>query len=201
MPDALKAFPQFVVWRLVQRPGEPKPAKLPVNPATGYPASATDASTWTDFDTACRTFATGQYEGIGFVFAAADPFAFIDLDDCRDPVTGDWTAFAKTVVQAFFPGAAWETSQSGNGLHGIALVSDKATLANKARKWTDASGNRVEFYTEGRFVAFGKCDWSRLDLTTDHTAALAAWLPDRASPRPGVIEWTDEARPDYAGTG
>ncbi|MER9258998.1 DUF5906 domain-containing protein [Mesorhizobium sp. M0619] len=198
MPEALKAYQQFVVWRLVKRAGEPKPAKLPFDPKTGLTASSTDPTTWTDFATAARVAAAGGFNGIGFVFTADDPFAFIDLDDCRDPLTGDWLPHAKTIVQAIFPGAAWETSQSGNGLHGIARVGNKMAFANKARKWTN-NGNRFECYTEGRFVAFGRCDWSRLYLPDDCGPALASWVPDRQSGRPGVVDWEDVARLDYAG--
>lgn len=199
VPDALKSCRQFVVWKLVQKPGKPKPDKLPVDPKNGFPASTVDPNAWADFDTACCAFSTGSYDGIGFVFTAADQFAFIDLDDCRDTSTGDWSPHAKTTVQALFPGAAWETSQSGNGLHGVARVSDKAKLANKVRKWADASGNRFEFYTTGRFVAFGRCDWSRLDLATDSGSGLVGWVPEKQSDTPGAVEWEDRTRPDYAG--
>lgn len=199
VPDALKAYQQFVVWKLVQRPGQPKPIKLPVDPKTGLSASTTDPTSWADFDTAKREFARGSYNGIGFVFTAADPFAFVDLDDCRDPATGIWSSSAKTLTQEIFPGMAWETSQSGNGLHGITHVTDKAAFANKARKWSDASGQRFEFYSADRFVAFGQCDWTQLDLSTDYGPALAAWVPDRHSNRPSVVEWEDAARTDYVG--
>ncbi|MBN9551739.1 MAG: hypothetical protein J0H31_23475, partial [Alphaproteobacteria bacterium] len=198
VPTPLKALPQFVVWRLVHRAGEPKPAKLPFNPKTGNPASTTDSRTWTDFDTATCAVAGGQYAGVGFVFTADDPFAFIDLDDCRDPATGEWSPHAAMIVQSVFPGGSWETSQSGKGLHGILRVSNKAAFANKSRKWANG-GARFECYTEGRFVAFGHCDWSRLDLETDCGPVLAAWVPERQSGYPGVVEWEDTARSDYAG--
>lgn len=200
VPDALKAFPQFVVWKLIQKSDKPKPDKIPFDPKTGQLANPTDLTTWADFDTASRAYAAGNYDGIGFVFTAIDPFAFVDLDDCRDPITGGWLPHAMAIVQSFVPGAAWETSQSGNGLHGIAHVSDKAALANKSRKWADASGNRFECYTTGRFVAFGRCDWTRFDLVEDCGPVLAAWVLDRNGNRPGVVDWDDVARPDYAGS-
>ncbi|MER8859457.1 DUF5906 domain-containing protein [Mesorhizobium sp. M0757] len=198
VPEPLKAYPQFVVWRLIQRPGEPKPAKLPFDPKTGQAASATEPATWSDYGTAARAASTGRFNGLGFVFTNEDPFAFIDLDNCRDQVTGDWFPYAITVAQSKFSGAAWETSQSGQGRHGILRVSNKAAFANKSRKWA-SGGDRFECYTQGRFVAFGYCDWSRLDLETDCGPALEEWVPDRQSGRPGVIEWEDAARSDYAG--
>ncbi|TPK17740.1 DUF5906 domain-containing protein [Mesorhizobium sp. B2-5-7] len=197
VPEPLKALPQWIVWRLVQRPGEPKPTKLPYDPKTGQLASATDPGTWTDYATATVRAAVGGFNGIGFVFTPNDPFAFVDLDDCRDPITGEWMPYARDVVN-MFPGASWETSQSGNGLHGIMRVGNKPAFANKARRWAN-NGNRFECYAEGRFVAFGKCDWTRVDIDDDCGEPLARWVPDRQSNHPGVIDWDDAARPDYAG--
>lgn len=198
VPDALKAYSQFGVWKLLHKPGQPKPSKIPCNPITGAPVSTTDATAWTDYATACRAFQSGNYDGIAFVFTDADPFAFIDLDDCHDAASGTWMPHAVALLQQL-PAAAWETSQSGKGLHGIAQISDKAAFANKARKWADPTGNRYEFYTTGRFVAFGHCNWSRLDFPADSGAALGALVPDRQSSSAHVIEWEDAPRADYAG--
>lgn len=199
VPQALKVYRQFVCWRLVLKLGKSKPDKVPFDPTTGALASTADPTTWADYETARRASEAGGYDGVGFVFTSADPFAFLDLDDCRDPTTGGWLAHAADVVRSL-PGAAWEASQSGTGLHGIAHVSDKPALANKTRRWADANGNRFEFYTAGRFVAFGHCDWTPRDLTADCGAALAAWVPDRGDKsRPDTVEWEDAARADYAG--
>src|SRR5690606_6781009 len=140
---------------------------------------------------------TGGYAGIGFVFTAADPFAFVDLDDCADPDTGTWKPHALAIT-ARLPGA-WEISQSGKGLHGVGYVSDKATLANKRRKFSDAEGNRCECYTAGRFMAIGGAGWTG-EPSPDWTEALCAWLPDgEALSDFPAVDWRDEARPDYDG--
>ena len=36
----------------------------------------------------------------GFVFTASDPYAGIDLDDCRDPETGEIASWAQQIVDA-----------------------------------------------------------------------------------------------------
>ena len=56
--------------------------KVPFHPRTNLPARTNDPSTWTDVTTALKAFGTGRYNGIGFVFAEADPFTGIDLDGC-----------------------------------------------------------------------------------------------------------------------
>jgi primase-polymerase (primpol)-like protein len=195
VPDAMTRYPQFVVWRLVQKSGRPKPDKVPFNASTGGAASVDDPVTWCDCATAIAAYQRGGYDGIGFVFTASDPFAFIDLDDCRDG-TATWKPHAQAIINRL-PGA-WEVSQSGKGLHGIGYVSDKARLTAKRRKWSD-SGNRYECYTSGRFVAFGGIQWTGT-IDTDWTDALASWLPDAEQANDAaVVDWVDQSRPEYDG--
>lgn len=197
VPDAMLAYPQFVVWRLEQRPGEPKPRKVPIDPKTGRWANVDDPTTWTDYATAFVALARGGYDGLGFVFTDADPFAFVDLDDCADAATGGWTADAQAIVSGL-PGA-WEVSQSGKGLHGIGLVSDPRRLSEKRRKWIDANGVKRECYLSRRFMAIGGGGWTGAPVA-DWTDTLAAWVPngERLSDYASV-EWLDEPRHGYDG--
>src|SRR3989454_11767451 len=68
----LTPYPQFVVWKYTVE--QKKLKKRPFNPKTHLPAKTNDPSTWTDINQALRSLATGRYNGIGFVFAEADPF-------------------------------------------------------------------------------------------------------------------------------
>lgn len=197
-PAALLPYRQFVVWRLIDNPKRAKPDKVPFNAVTGRPAASTDPATWCDYARARTALDSGGYEGIGFVFTTADPFIFIDLDDCCDLATGQWKPHAHAIMAAF-PGA-WETSQSGIGLHGVGVVSDKAMLATKRRKF-ECEGNKIECYTSSRFMAIGGKGWTG-EPGQDWTEALASWLPDgeSASDYPAV-DWRDEPRADYDGPG
>lgn len=192
VPNALMAHPQFVTWRLIQRPGEPKPRKVPFDAKTGLLASVSDPATWADHATAIKAHAAGGCNGIGFVFTEADPFVFVDLDDCADPTTGQWNAQAQAIMAAL-PGA-WETSQSGKGLHGVGLLSNPTQLAHKRRKF-----GGVEVYPSARFMAIGGGGWHG-EPVHDWTAALAGWVPDaeKLSDFPAV-EWVDQARDGYDG--
>lgn len=84
VPDALKAHRQFVVWRLETITGRPKPAKVPYCPRTRQRASSTDPATWGSYGEAIAAMSSGQFNGIGFVITANDPFVFLDFDDCKD---------------------------------------------------------------------------------------------------------------------
>lgn len=170
----LMSRPQWVVWRPDQRPGEPKPRKMPYDAKTLKTASTTDATTWVDFGTAQTICAIDPQYRLGFVFTSNDPYIFIDLDGCRNPETGDWNDEALQIC-AQFPGAAMEVSQSGTGAHIVASVTDKAAFANKRKRWA----GWVECYTEGRFMALANAPetWQgRAD--TDVTDAALAWVPD-----------------------
>jgi hypothetical protein len=56
-----------------------------------------------------------DYDGIGFVFTPDDPFAGIDLDNCRDTATGEIDPWAEEVLAQFGDTYA-EVSPSGTGV-------------------------------------------------------------------------------------
>jgi putative DNA primase/helicase len=110
------ALRRYVVWRYEERVG--KSAKIPhVADGTGARASSTDPSTWRGFEAAERVFLAGGYDGVGFVFSPGDPYAGVDLDDCRDPESAALEAWARELV-ATLEGYA-EVSPSGTGVHVI----------------------------------------------------------------------------------
>ncbi len=141
VPNAFLPYSQFVLWRLEQRPGEPKPRKVPIDPRTGHRAAVDDPATWADYATAYTALSRFDVAGMGFVFTTDDPFVFLDLDDCRDPTTGTYAEHA-TAIHAALPGA-WEVSQSGKGLHGVGRLDDPARLTGRAPQM-DRSGHRQQ---------------------------------------------------------
>lgn len=141
------AYRQFIVY--VAQPSRTRPGKTDKFPAdfrTGKVVSAHDPAFWTDAQTAIAAaahFAQWGAYGVGFVFTEADPFWFLDIDNCL--VDGDWSPVAKSLCGAF-AGAAIEVSQSGRGLH----------IFGSGRPPLHGCKNEVyglEFYHSGRFVA------------------------------------------------
>lgn len=160
---------QFVLWQLVQKlPGE-KPAKVPCGP-DGRAIDHTNPANWMTY---AQAVATGL--PVAFVLTENDPFVFIDLDGCRDPITGAWSVEAQQVV-AGCAGALMEISQSQTGLHIIA-VCDQAVMGQKRRKW----GGDKECYVAGRFIALTGIGLQG-DPTTNITEFVRAWVPDRPDP-------------------
>jgi hypothetical protein len=180
---------QFVCWQeLPPIPPSTKPRKVPHDPRTGRPCDHLDPAQWM---THAEAVATGW--PIGFVFTAADPYTFFDLDGCRDPVTGTWHPEALRIA-GLFPGAAMEVSISGTGLH-IVGHGDALALGPRKHKFGTAivPGNWLEFYTDRRFMALGH--GFNGDFNLDWTATLAAIVPVSSDPADAVpfVDVTDPA--------
>lgn len=137
----IQAVSQFVLWREDQKPGKPKPDKVPLDPRTGLFGNAHNPANWLAFDQACA-LARQQAVGIGFVLTPHDPFACIDLDACIAP--GDVLSPLVQEITLGFPGAWIERSHSGLGLH----VWIKGTVPGGGRR-----GNGIEAYSAKRFIA------------------------------------------------
>ena len=140
LPKELRRRRQWVVWKLEKRPGEDKPTKMPYIAGGAGKADTTDLMTWRTFEEAVQALRTGRYNGVGFVFSSGDPYAGVDLDDCRNPETGELEEWAEKIVEAF--GGYAEVSQSGTGVHIIV----KGKAPNKKR-------GKVEAYSSERFFA------------------------------------------------
>ena len=137
IPRELRARPQWVLWRLEERDG--KPTKVPYSPRTGARAKSTDLMTWGTFEEAFEAYEAGDCVGVGFVFCSADPFTGVDLDDCRNPETGELEPWAAKIVTAL--DSYTELSPSGTGVHIIC----KARIPRGGRR------GRVEMYAQDRF--------------------------------------------------
>lgn len=147
VPDDLKAFPQWLVWRYEDK-DSPKPTKVPYSAHTGQHASVTDPSTWATFETVMQALASGFWAGAGFVFTSNDPFTGIDLDDPYETdAEGNFkrkdpqriAEVQKRVYDKFDTYS--EFSPSGRGLH----------LICRGRAESGRKRDAIEMYSEGRF--------------------------------------------------
>jgi putative DNA primase/helicase len=143
VPTALRDRDKWVCWRYEERGG--RTAKVPLfadEPGRGR-VDATDPKHWTDFETATRTVnQDNRIEGLGFVFNTDGPIVGVDLDECRDPVTGAIEPRAQEIVDQL--DVYTEVSPSGTGLH-CYLFADRGIPGNRNR-----SGD-VEIYSGDRF--------------------------------------------------
>jgi putative DNA primase/helicase len=149
----LQPYPQFVVWKAVQV-GE-KIKKLPFSPITNQVASPTNPETWGSLANALVSLRTGNYNGIGFVFSANDPFTGIDIDHCV--ITGTLTDQATNLIQQL--DSYTEYSPSRTGIH----ILVQGTIPEGRRK------NEIEMYSAGRYFT----------VTTNHVKGSPATIEQR----------------------
>ena len=138
IPIQLRHCPQWVCWASQNRKG--KQTKVPVDPTGGDFASTADPDTWGTFDEALRSARQPDISGIGFVFTRDDPYVGIDLDDCRNPVTGSLSKDAIAILLRLH--SYTEISPSETGLHVIV----RGQLPDGPRRH-----GSVEMYDESRF--------------------------------------------------
>ena len=142
IPEELKTHKQWVAWKAVPN-NNGKITKIPVNSNTGGNASPTNPATWVTFEDACTYYAQHKdngIAGIGFVFTQNDPFCGVDLDDCRDPKTGQFEDRAVDILKDL--NSYCEISPSDTGVK----IFLKGNLRGHGRNF----GN-VEMYDTGRF--------------------------------------------------
>jgi putative DNA primase/helicase len=151
IPEQLTERPQWVCWRLERRNGEP--TKIPYTPGTERRASSTELMTWKTFEDAMASYEAGEppYDGIGYCFCSADPYVGIDLDDCRNPETGEIAPWAKKILERVQE-AYTEVSPSGTGIHIIfeGMARDCVRSRRKVHVGGEAVGE-IEMYSQDRF--------------------------------------------------
>ena len=131
--------------------------KIPTDWRTGNPCDAHDPAMWTDHATA--DFAGNGKKG--FVFTDADPYWFLDIDNCLQP-DNTWSPLAIDLCKRL-AGAYIEVSIGGRGLHIFGAGQLPAHGTRNA-----ALG--LELYHRKRFVALG--NQGHGDADRDCTAAM-----------------------------
>jgi primase-polymerase (primpol)-like protein len=118
LPRALTPLierPQWGIWRWTQlRNGKwQKPPFMATQP--NRHVSASDPSTWCDYVTALAAVQAGHGDGISYVLTEDDPFAAIDIDNCRHAETHSIDPWAQLFMQ-YAVTSYQEVTPSGEGV-------------------------------------------------------------------------------------
>jgi putative DNA primase/helicase len=152
IPDVLRRLARWLVWKYVEdvdpETGEVDWDKPPMN-AKGGPGSSTNPKTWSPFEKALAAYLSLNLDGMGFVLDGTGDLVAIDLDKCRDPVTGEIEPWALEIVRKV--DSYTEVSPSGRGLRIFARGKlppgrrrkDHFEIYNTAR-YVTVTGQRVE---------------------------------------------------------
>jgi len=167
IPAELKERENWICWREEMRDGEL--TKVPVNPHTGGFGSSTDADTWGTFAEALESHTGDQYDtdGLGFVFDKQSTVMGVDLDDCRDPETGEPTEEAREIIDDL---DSWtEVSPSGTGYHVIV----HGFVPDGGNRGDIDDVSHLEMYDKSRYFT----------VTGDHVDST----PETVETRPDVV--------------
>ena len=137
LPPAMTRLDHWIVWRVEERNG--KDTKIPVNPHTLKFGATDDPETWASYEKAAEVAKDDEY-GLGFVFTEEDDLVGIDLDDMRDPETGEIDDDANEIIDRL--DSYTEISPSGEGFH-IIVKGDMPSGRNRK--------GGIEMYEDGRF--------------------------------------------------
>lgn len=138
IPEEMKSYNQWVLWRYEELEDKQKPVKIPYSIYGGY-AAVDNPGTWGSFESVVRVFENNEnYSGIGFVLTDSDPYTIIDLDDTE----GNQEILDKQLkVYSEFNSYA-ERSPSGTGLHIII----KANIPAGRKR------SKIEIYSNLRYM-------------------------------------------------
>ena len=131
IPDSMKLLPQWVCVKA--------DSKVPLDAKTGYAASSTNPTTWSDYTTALKTVEQGYADNLGFVFndnglVGVDVDIGYDEDGFLTPIAADILGKCKSYT---------EKSRSGRGFHIIM----RGSLPFKGKN----NLNGVEIYKASRY--------------------------------------------------
>lgn len=143
IPAEIRVLPRWFNWAWTWNAKSSKWDKPPLKP-NGRNAKSNDQKTWTTFEAAFA--ATTTHDGVGFSLHSSE-YVGIDLDDCRDPATGEIHEPAASIIRRLDSYAEISPSRTGIKL----LV--KAQLPDKCRKVNHDTG--VEVYNAQYFTITG----------------------------------------------
>jgi hypothetical protein len=147
----LITLPNWVSWQWQLKQNKEgvwswtKPPYRPQHPSTK--AKNDDPDTWGSYQEALDAYQRKLCEGIGFCILNTSVAAF-DLDDCRDPATGNIDPQAMAIVQRC--NSYVEISVSGTGLHVIGL--GDASYTHRKQKIPNTNMEFESYSNCGRYI-------------------------------------------------
>jgi len=149
LPPEILSGRRWVGWRYEPRPGQSKPAKVPIHTETGQWTNANDPASWRDFEVAAEAVAPFGLNGIGHALVPDDALTWIDLDVCC--INGKPDPWAEEVLAVFGDTYA-EVTPSGDGYR-VIVSGCKPFDGCVAPVESTKKSAKLECYDRGRYMA------------------------------------------------
>jgi len=88
IPEDMRRTDRWVVWRFDRESDKTSPSKVPHNYQTGRKCNPHLREHRGSLPDVVAAYDAGGWDGIGFVFNEDDDIVGLDLDDVRDPISG-----------------------------------------------------------------------------------------------------------------
>ena len=145
--EPLTAEARWCVWRWWTT-SKGKRTKVPHQAAwPDLKARTNDPATWGTYEQAIAAVEAGRADGIGFMLHGSEIAAF-DLDDCRDPETGDVEAWAMEIVDQ--AASYCKITVSGTGLRIIGTA--EGPHVHRKQRWPGSDGSVETYRGATRFI-------------------------------------------------
>jgi len=132
-------------WNWTWKSEKAKWDKPPFMPDGVRHASSADPNTWCTYEEAMVAYEAGRIDGIGICLRGLmNGEIFVDLDDCRDPASGEISVWAKAIIDE--ANSYTEITVSGEGLR---VIGRGATGPIGKRFGKRPDGSSLEFYAAG----------------------------------------------------
>lgn len=203
IPTRLRMLKTWLVWKLIQKPGEKKPRKVPFyvsgEPREGGQGTDADRGLLTTFDKACAALAAGRYTGLGLAVLPDCGIVALDFDHCVDSGVVD------PRIAALIAGTYSEVSPSGTGVRAFYEGALRSRKDNADKKDRNADGSRldgkfdVEFFGSTGFVtvtgnATDDCDLMGLqDTVARLSPEVLALYRERFSDDGALVPFSSDA--------
>jgi putative DNA primase/helicase len=200
IPRELTRLKRWVAWRYVWDEKRKRWTKPPFNAATGEAGSSTNPATWNTFSAAVKASKINRnaYDGIGAALGDAGwglTLCGIDLDDCRNPITGELNELARDIIETVE--TYTEVSPSGTGVKLFGLCNRRLLAALlPAGHRTINKAETVEIYSCDRyFTVTGNCinDIEVADCCEELAAVWRKYIGSEQTPQPQIRSETQRS--------
>ena len=126
--------------------------RFPIDPETGQHASYKDPAAWGTLEEAIAGCARFDADGVGYAFMYYDNIVGLDLDNCRNPATGEIDQWASEIIRE--ANSYSEVTPSGTGVR-IFIDGRWRHPEHKTDGLGSAGKGSLEIYSEWFFAITG----------------------------------------------